>query len=94
MGRIRNALEKLTDRLDLPKDAALGSPCIVMTGFHECTVDSHRGILEYSDVQITAALPRGSITIEGSGLQIRLMHRDRLTVVGNIERLLFHGGSC
>ena len=94
MGRMKELFSKMTERLELPRDAALGLPCIVMTGFHECTLDSHRGVLEYSDLQITAALPNGSVTVEGTGLEIRLMHRDRLTITGHIEKILLHGGGC
>lgn len=93
MGRIKRWIGTLSKKLDLPQDVTVGLPCILMTGFCECTMDSHRGILEYSDTKITAALSGGSVAVEGTGLEIRLMHRDRLTITGRIEKLTFLGGT-
>ena len=50
------------------------------------------GILEYETHEIVVALNIGTVTIQGSGLELRLMQRDRLRVTGSIERLVFSGG--
>ena len=34
----------------------------------------------------------GSLTVEGSGLEIRQMHRERLTIIGNITCLTYGEG--
>ena len=46
------------------------------------------------DRKIVIAVNTGEVTIEGSGLELRYMHRDRLTVTGTIEAMSFTGASC
>lgn len=42
--------------------------------------------------KIIVAVNTGEVTIEGANLELRHMHRDRLTVTGRIEALTFSGG--
>ena len=88
----RELLEKASRRLDLPSDIAAGLPRMELNGFCECSLDCHTGILEYEKHEIVVALNIGTVTIRGSGLELRLMQRDRLTVTGRIEALTFSGG--
>ena len=45
---MRTMLTRLAGKLDLPTDIAAGLPRIALNGFSECSLDRHRGILEYS----------------------------------------------
>lgn len=92
MPRGRALLTKAAEKLDLPADIAAGLPHMELNGFRECSLDCHTGILEYEKHEIVVALNIGTVTIQGSGLELRLMQRDCLRVTGNIERILFSGG--
>lgn len=58
-------------RLGLPMDIAAGLPHLEVNGFRECSVDRHTGILEYNRERIVIGLNIGSLTVVGSGLEIR-----------------------
>ena len=91
--RGRELLQKASKKLDLPADIAAGLPRMELNGFCECSLDCHTGILEYEKHEIVVALNIGTVTIRGSGLELRLMQRDRLTVTGELREILFSGGT-
>ncbi|MBQ1264394.1 MAG: hypothetical protein IIY04_03145 [Oscillospiraceae bacterium] len=93
MGTLREALRKTAEKMELPLDAVMGEPCLIVTGTHECTIDKHMGILSYENDEITVAMPKGTITFCGEHLQIKLMHRDRLCLCGSIRQIVFTGGN-
>ena len=88
----RELLEKASRRLDLPSDIAAGLPRMELNGFCECSLDCHKAIVAYEPEKIIIAVNTGEVMIEGEGLELRHMHRDRLTVTGRIEALTFSGG--
>ena len=47
------------------------------------------GILEYEKDEIVISVNTGTVTIRGSDLEVRLMHRDCLCVCGKITALEF-----
>ena len=88
---MRTMLTRLAGKLDLPTDIAAVLPRIALNGFSECSLDRHRGILEYSTERIVVALNIGELMVEGQKLELRQMHRERLCITGRIERLSFGG---
>lgn len=90
---MRKLLTKISQKIALPADVAAGLPHIELNGFCECSLDRHTGILEYEKEQIVVALNIGTLTIQGQGLELRQMHRERLTVTGQIEALVLSGGT-
>ena len=76
MKKLRSYLAAASVRLGLPMDIAAGLPHLEVNGFRECSVD--RNI--------------GSLTVVGSGLEIRQMHRERLTIIGQIDCLTYGEG--
>ena len=93
MGAVGDMLRRTAEKMDLPMDAAAGEPCLIVTGTHECKIDRHLGILAYENDEIMVALPKGTVTFCGENLQIKLMHRDRLCLCGNIRQIVFSGGT-
>ncbi len=89
MKRGREMLTKLSQKLELPLDIAAGVPHIEINGFGECSLDCHTGILEYEKHEIVVAVNIGVVTIQGCGLELRLMQKERLTVTGRDPRGLF-----
>ena len=93
MIKVRSVLKKAAQRLDLPLDIAAGLPRIEFDGFSQCRLDRHKGILAYEKERIVVSLNIGTVTIEGSGLQVEKMHREALTITGKIARVEFDGSS-
>ena len=90
----RQLLTKAAKLFDLPLDIAANLPHIELFGFEMCSLDCHRAIIAYEPEKIIVAVNTGEVTIEGANLELRHMHRDRLTVTGTIEAMSFTGASC
>ena len=91
MSKLRRFLEKAAQRLEIPADIAADLPHMELNGFSSCSLDCHRAILAYEPEKIIIAVNTGLVTIEGEGLELRHMHRDRLTVTGEIRAMTFTG---
>lgn len=92
LNKLRSYLASASMRLGLPVDIGAGLPHLEVNGFRECSVDRHTGILEYNRERIVIGLLTGSLTVVGSGLEIRQMHRERLTITGKIDCLTYGEG--
>ena len=88
---MRGFLTRMAHKQDLPPDIAADLPRIELDGFSACSLDRHHGILEYSRERIVVALNIGALTVEGSGLELRQMHRERLRITGRIRVIRFGG---
>lgn len=93
MKAARRFFVKAAKLFDLPADIAANLPHIELRGFEECSLDCHRAIIAYTPEKIVVAVNTGEVTIEGEELELRHMHRERLTVTGRIAALTFLGGS-
>lgn len=91
MNFAKKALQAVYARLDVPGEAT-GAPCVTLCGFTECSVDCACTIVEYEPHEIVAALKDGAVKIEGSGLEVRQMRRDRLCVTGKIRAVTYLEG--
>ena len=92
MKKLRSYLAAAAMRLGLPADIAAGLPHLEVNGVQECSIDRHTGILEYNRERIVIGLNIGSLVVAGSGLEIRQMHRERLTITGKITCLTYGAG--
>ena len=91
MTKGRKLLTKAAKLFDLPADIAANLPHIELRGFEECSLDCHKAIVAYEPEKIIIAVNTGEVMIEGEGLELRHMHRDRLTVTGRIVAMTFTG---
>lgn len=89
MNKLRKLLERAAQRLEIPADIAAELPHIEISGFSSCSLDCHRAILAYEPERIVIRVNTGAVTIEGAGLELRHMHRDRLSVTGEIHAMTF-----
>lgn len=85
MKGLRNFFAELSDRLDIPCAITAGLPCAVIDGFCSVSVDLQKGIISYSESEITVAVSLGRIVISGADLTIRLMKQERIIVAGRIQ---------
>ena len=89
MDRKSKLLLGLSQRLELPSELLVGGPCVELKGNNELTVVGHRGILGYDAACILVGTTLGPLRIEGSGLRIFRMNRERIVIYGRIGGLFW-----
>ncbi len=82
-------LERLTERLSLPRDIVYGECLITMTGNTELMVENYRSICLFEEGRIIIALKRHKLCIEGKRLEILYYREDEIRIRGCIEQLQF-----
>ena len=85
MNFIQKLLSRSAEAFDLPADIAANLPRIELLGTCECTIEPHKGLLEYSRQEIAAATVIGSVKICGEDLTIKLMNKSCMIVKGHIS---------
>lgn len=81
MGKI---FEDISERFDLPADAAAGLPRVTVIGDRQVLVENHRGLLEYSGEIVELAGGRLRVRIRGEGLYLKAMDPEMILVGGQI----------
>lgn len=74
----------LADLLELPRDIMLDLPRLTIIGAMQCTLENHRGIIEYSSESIKIAINGGEMIIKGRDLTISYLTGADLAVEGKI----------
>ena len=69
----------------LAEDLAGGLPRIELTGNSRLLIEEHRGILEYTDRVLKAALRQGTVRVTGEGLQLTALTLREVAVSGRIR---------
>ena len=77
-------LQRLAERLDVPADALAGAPSVTVTGGTRALVEHHRGLLSYSDSEITVDCGASKIRVRGDGLLLRAMNGELLLISGRV----------
>ncbi len=85
MNFVQKLLSRSAETLELPADIAANLPRIELLGASECTIEPHKGLLEYSRQEIAAATAIGSVRICGEDLTIKLMNKTCMIVRGHIS---------
>ena len=87
MKKRKNALRKIDDILEMPKEICSNEPKITNTGFKELIIENYNGILEYEDYYIRIKTYIGIININGFNLKLEKMTEDDLKIMGRIESI-------
>lgn len=61
-----------------------GGPRVDLQGSRRVVIESHRGMVEYSDTCMQVAVREGRIRVTGTGLELLVMNRDELVIGGTI----------
>lgn len=77
--------QTITEKLDLPADAALNMPKITITGNGEVFVENYRGIAEYTEQRVRLGTVSGIITITGENIGIKSIGTEEITLSGRIK---------
>ena len=76
---------ELCDRLELPREAAVGAVKLTITDGRLALVENHRGLLEYGAEQIRVSIGRGQIVLRGSELRLCAMSGRELLIRGRLQ---------
>ena len=89
VGKEPGFFQKITGELDAASQIVWGQPRITITGTGELLLEGHKGILEYSEEQISVNGAGTIIKIRGSGLTLGAMTRRELLIQGQIISVEF-----
>ena len=92
MKKVVKLLEQVSDKLELPADVIAGVPRIELIGAEQCSVEPHKGLLEYTAEQIVVATSLGDVAVLGENLQIKKMNLQRITICGRVSGIVLNGG--
>ncbi len=81
--------ERLSEAFELPKDAALDLPQIVLSGNREISIDNYKGIALYSDTVMKINAKDSVITITGRSLDISFIGENDISLSGFIDKIEF-----
>lgn len=88
MTRISRKLRKWTsEALDLPQDILLDMPRVTLIGSRQLHIENHRGVLSFTPEELLLALSRGQLRVGGSGLVIRSIMSEEISVEGEIASI-------
>ena len=79
--------EKVTNILSLPKEIALNLPLIQATGRNEVNIENYKNLIEFTDAKIRIQTSAGTLTIEGTGLNLKQITTEHLLITGKISSM-------
>lgn len=85
--RDKHILGDTAELFDLPPDLLLGLPHVEVMGNRQFYMENHRGILSYSEEEISVSAEGLIIRIFGTGLELVSMRADALRIRGCIDRV-------
>ncbi len=85
MGKGRSYFEQMIARTDLSPEALPGQSIVEIAGDKRVLIECHRGILAYNRELIQVSVGYGSVCIQGCGLEIIHMTREKLIISGRID---------
>lgn len=83
------ASERIADTLNLPKDIVLNLPKMYVSGKNEIFIENYRGIINYSDTNITLNTSGYTLKISGTKLSISSIASEEITIIGIISSIEF-----
>ncbi|WP_077327051.1 sporulation protein YqfC [Virgibacillus siamensis] len=79
----------LTKYLDLPSDVMLELPRITTIGQIHVYIENHKGLVVYSDEELTVRANKGHIQITGSSFVLKTMLPEEILLEGTIHEIKF-----
>ena len=78
-------LQKILSAAGFPTEILSGIPVLEIHGDREATVIHHRGVLAYSESEISIASELGPISVQGEKLLIFRMNREQIVIHGCVR---------
>ena len=89
MNSAKKLLLRASSKLDLPSDVMAGVPRIELLGKDQCSIEPHRGLLEYSEYRVCVSTDMGTVQILGKYMRIKQMNSFRMVVSGQLHNIGF-----
>lgn len=77
-------MRKVTDALDLPSEATMNLPRIVMAGNTSLLIENHAGIIEYSDKLVRVRTSIAEVRVHGNGFMLEELASEQILISGEI----------
>lgn len=84
MKNVRRKMQEILSVSDFPSEILTGVPVLEIKGDTEAVIIRHRGVISYEEHEIRIASSLGCITVQGSGLVICQMNRERIQLRGTV----------
>jgi len=84
-----NIRKKIAHTLELPQEYLDDVSKISILGFKEVTIENYKSLIEYEQDVIRINTRDKLIKIEGGGLFINNITDEEITVMGDIQKVLF-----
>ena len=94
MFKSQKLLSRLCERLELPGQAAVGEPQVLLSGDRQLTVEGHRGIRRYGPDRIEVRTARSCVCVDGQGLQITLLNPGCMVIRGKLRSVTLEAAPC
>ncbi|MCL1924014.1 MAG: sporulation protein YqfC [Defluviitaleaceae bacterium] len=78
-------IEKISDKLELPRELVLDLPVIKMISNESVTVQNYKQILEYTENFLRLKVKNGVAIIEGESLVITKIDKEQIEIKGVIK---------
>ncbi len=85
MGRRESILERVSKSIDLNTEPYPGLPLAEISGENRVLIENHRGVVKYSCCEILAKVRFGYFCVQGNGLKLLQMTKERLVIGGCID---------
>lgn len=85
MKYLRDFAERMTTKLGIEPDIAVGKSKVTMLGANELQIENHNGIVEYSPETVRINTEKGVLLVEGTNLFLNVFDKDRIVVSGIIH---------
>ncbi len=77
--------KNISDFFEMPYDAALNVPKVVIFGEYRVGVENFSGLVEYKKESVKLKHPKGIIEIRGAELEIKAMGEGDIVINGKIS---------
>lgn len=86
---MKDKIERISEKLDLPKDVILNLPKITIVGNEEITIENHKGIILFERNIIKINTKVKIINIEGDDFEILYIGDSTITISGKFKLISY-----
>jgi len=80
----QRARELAAHMLEVPQDATMDVPRVILIGGSHLLVENHRAIVEFSGTKVRLSLTKGELVVEGDQLVVKTILPDEISIEGKI----------
>ena len=86
-------LQRIVEGISLPGETIPGQTVVEIGGDNRILVENYCAIREYSPHQIEIRVKYGTVTVKGTGMELRRMTREQLVISGKIDGVMLQRGN-